>query len=100
MLTVMLACQCLIEPGDEVVLVSPYWPNIRTVVEVLGGRTVDVRLREGPERWWLDLDELTAACGPRTKAVYVNTPSNPTGWTMTHGGQRELLAFCRQRGSR
>jgi aspartate/methionine/tyrosine aminotransferase len=98
MLTVMLACQCLIEPGDDVVLVSPYWPNIRTVVEVLGGRTVDVRLREGPERWWLDLDELTAACGPRTKAVYVNTPSNPTGWTMTHGGQRELLAFCRQRG--
>lgn len=98
MLTVMLACQCLVEPGDEVVLVSPYWPNVRTVVEVLGGRAVDVRLTEGPGRWHLDLDAVRAACGPRTKAVYVNTPSNPTGWVMRADEQRELLDFCRRRG--
>jgi aspartate/methionine/tyrosine aminotransferase len=48
MLTVMLTGQCLIEPGDEVVLISPYWPNIRTVVEVLGGRTVDGGCARGP----------------------------------------------------
>ena len=47
MLTVMIAGQCLVRPGDEVVLVGPYWPNIRTVVEVLGGRAVEVRLHEG-----------------------------------------------------
>jgi aspartate aminotransferase len=98
MLTVMLTGQCLVEPGDEVVVVSPYWPNIRTVVEVLGGRVVDVRLREGPGRWWLDLDAVRAACGRRTKAVYVNSPSNPTGWIMTEAEQRALLGLCRERG--
>jgi aspartate/methionine/tyrosine aminotransferase len=98
MLTVMITCQCLVEPGDEVILVSPYWPNIRTVVEVLGGRTVDVRLQEGPERWWLDLDDVKRAITPKTKAVYVNTPSNPTGWVMSREEQVALLMLCRQRG--
>jgi aspartate aminotransferase len=98
MLTVMLTGQCLIEPGDEVVLVSPYWPNIRTVVEVLGGRTVDVRLREGLERWWLDLDAVAAACSRRTKAIYVNSPSNPTGWIMTEAEQQALLSLARKHG--
>ena len=98
MLTVMLTCQCLIEPGDEVVLVSPYWPNVRTAVEVLGGRTIDVRLQEGPERWWLDLDDVRDAITDRTKAVYVNTPSNPTGWVMSREEQVALLTICRERG--
>jgi aspartate aminotransferase len=98
MLTVMIACQCLLEAGDEVILVSPYWPNIRSVVEILGGRTVDVRLREGPERWWLDLDDVKRAITPKTKAVYVNTPSNPTGWVMSREEQVALLTLCRERG--
>lgn len=98
MLSVMITCQCLLEPGDEVILVSPYWPNIRTVVEVLGGRTVDVRLREGQERWWLDLDDIKRALTPKTKAIYVNTPSNPTGWVMTRDEQVALLTLCRAHG--
>lgn len=98
MLTVMLACQTLVNPGDEVVLVSPYWPNIRTVIEILGGRTVDVRLEEGPVRWHLDMAKIRAAVTPRTKAVYVNTPSNPTGWIMTREEQEDLLSFTRERG--
>ena len=98
MLAVQIACQCLVEQGDEVILVSPYWPNIRTVAELQGATTVDVRLREGPERWWLDMDEVAAAIGPRTKAVYVNTPANPTGWVMTGDEQAALLALCRRHG--
>lgn len=98
MLTVMLTGQCLIEPGDEVILVSPYWPNIRTVVEVLGGRTVDVRLREGPGRWSLDMEAVAAAIGRRTKAVYVNSPSNPTGWVMAEAEARALLGLARNHG--
>ncbi|HEX2527900.1 MAG TPA: pyridoxal phosphate-dependent aminotransferase [Geminicoccus sp.] len=98
MLTVMLACQCLVEPGDEVILVSPYWPNIRTVVQALGGGTVDVRLREGPRRWHLDMDDVKRAITHKTKAVYVNTPSNPTGWVMSREEQVALLTLCRARG--
>jgi aspartate/methionine/tyrosine aminotransferase len=98
MLSVMIASQCLLGPDDEIVLVSPYWPNIRTVAQVLGARGVDVRLREGPGRWHLDLDDVKRAVGPRTKAVYVNSPSNPTGWIMSVEEQTELLSFCRARG--
>lgn len=98
MLAVMIAGQCLLGQGDEAILISPYWPNIRTVTEILGAGHVDVRLREGPGRWWLDLDEVARAIGPRTKAVYVNSPSNPTGWIMTTEEQEALLALCRQHG--
>jgi aspartate aminotransferase len=98
MLSVMIACQCVVGPGDEVVLISPYWPNIRTVVQVLGGRPVDLRLREGPERWALDLDQLASAIGPRTRAIYVNSPSNPTGWIMSVDEQKALLDLCRRHG--
>ncbi|MCS6879105.1 MAG: pyridoxal phosphate-dependent aminotransferase [Geminicoccaceae bacterium] len=98
MLTVMMTCQCILRPGDEVILISPYWPNIRTVVEVLGGVPIDVRLEEGPERWHLDLGRVEAAIGPRTKAIYVNSPSNPTGWIMQPHEQRALLELCREHG--
>jgi aspartate/methionine/tyrosine aminotransferase len=98
MLCVMIAAQCLVEKDDEVVLIAPYWPNIRTVVQVLGGRPVEVRLEEGPERWWLDLDRVAAAIGPRTRAVYVNSPSNPTGWIASREELAALLDLSRRHG--
>lgn len=98
MLCVAIACQCLVEKDDEVVLIAPFWPNIRTVVEVLGGRPVEVRLEEGPERWWLDLDRVAAAISRRTKAIYVNSPANPTGWVATRDELEALLNLCRRHG--
>ena len=98
MLAVMVAAQCLLGRDDEAILIAPYWPNIRIVTQILGGRHVDVRLEEGPGRWWLDLDKVAAAITPRTKAVYVNSPANPTGWIMTEDEQRALLDLCRKHG--
>jgi aspartate/methionine/tyrosine aminotransferase len=98
MLAVVVAAQCVIEAGDEVILVSPYWPNIRTTIEIQGGRPVDIRLREGPDRWWLDLDDVARAITPRTKAIYVNSPSNPTGWVMSAEEQHAMLALARRHG--
>ena len=98
MLSVMIAGQCVLERGDEILLVSPYWPNIRTVAELLGAVPVEVRLEEGPGRWWLDIDRLAAAIGPKTRAVYVNSPSNPTGWVMSREEQAAVLDLCRRHG--
>ncbi len=98
MLAVMIAGQCVLEREAEVILISPYWPNIRTVVQILGARPVEVRLREGPQRWWLDVAELAASIGPRTKAIYVNSPSNPTGWVMSREEQKAVLELCRRHG--
>ena len=48
--------------------------------------------------WVLDLERLMAACDARTRAVFVNSPNNPTGWIMKRADQEALLAFTRSRG--
>ena len=98
MLTVLMALQCLAARGDEVVLIGPYWPNVRNACFAMGAANVDVRLIEGPDRWHLDLDAVRRAISPRTKAIYVNSPSNPTGWVMSLEEGRALLDLCRRHG--
>jgi aspartate/methionine/tyrosine aminotransferase len=98
MLTVVIALQCLVGRGDEVVLIGPYWPNVRNACTMMGAGHVDVRLIEGPDRWRLDLNAVAAAVTPRTKAIYVNSPSNPTGWVMSPAEQVALLDLCRRQG--
>ena len=98
MLTVVCAMQCLAARGDEVILIGPYWPNVRNVCTMMGARHVDVRLAESEGRWHLDLAAVAAAVTPRTRAIYVNSPSNPTGWVMTTAEQVALLELCRRHG--
>jgi aspartate aminotransferase len=99
MSAIMLACQCLVEPGDNVVIVSPVWPNINSAVEVLGGEARAVALEPTAEGGWrLDLERLMKACDAQTRAIFVNSPSNPTGWMMSREEAGALLAFTRRRG--
>jgi aspartate aminotransferase len=99
MLAVMHSVQCLVRSGDEVIVIAPMWPNIFQAIEVAGGvpRFVWLRRdRDGP--WRLDMDELIDAMNARTKAVFLASPSNPTGWVMSVAEQRALLDACRVRG--
>ena len=99
MLAIMMAVQFLVRSGDEVIVISPMWPNIFQAIQVVGGVPKFLRLKrvaDGP--WFLDMDELVSAMGPRTKAVFFASPSNPTGWIMSEHEQRQLLAACQQRG--
>ncbi len=98
MQAIMLSVQMLIEPGDEVVMLTPVWPNIFNAVAILGGRPVPVAMDFSAEGWSVDFDRLAAACGPRTKAIFVNTPSNPTGWMMPKADMRRLVDLVRARG--
>lgn len=98
MMAVVIACECLLEKDDEIILIGPYWPNIRSAAQIMGARHIDVRLAEGEARFSLDLAAIEAAITPSTKAVYVNSPSNPTGWIMTEAEGRALLDLCRARG--
>jgi aspartate/methionine/tyrosine aminotransferase len=95
---VMLAMQSLIDPGDEVVTTTPLWPNLPAVPEILSGVVRTVPLIADPDGWRLDLDRLLDACGERTRVILINSPNNPTGWTIEHQQMRELLAFARRRG--
>ena len=88
------------ETGDNVVIVSPIWPNIFQAAKVVGAEPRLVRLDEDWDkgRWSLDLDKLFAACDARTKAMFIASPGNPTGWMLTAAEQKTILDECRKRG--
>lgn len=99
MSAIMLTVQTLVGPGDNVVIVGPVWPNIVTSVEALGGEPRMVSLQPTPDgAWRLDLDRVFAACDERTRALFVNSPSNPTGWVMSRAEGEAILHFTRARG--
>ena len=94
----MLASQLLLDPGDRVVEVVPLWPNLQEIPRILGAEVVTVALRFSVSGWRLDLDELIQALKPGTKALYLNSPNNPTGWTVSREDQEAILAHCRRHG--
>jgi aspartate/methionine/tyrosine aminotransferase len=100
MMGVQIALQCTCEPGDNVVIIAPMWPNIFLAVRGAGAEPRFVKLKGGAngEPWTLDLDQLFAACDKRTKAIFFASPGNPTGWIMKVEEQRAILDFARKRG--
>jgi aspartate/methionine/tyrosine aminotransferase len=94
----MLASQLLVDPGDRVVEVVPLWPNLQEIPKILGARVTTVALRFSTAGWKLDLDRLIDALTPGTRALYLNSPNNPTGWVITTQEQRALLEHCRHHG--
>jgi aspartate/methionine/tyrosine aminotransferase len=94
----MIASQAVVGPGDRVVEVTPLWPNLVEIPKILGAAVATVALRFSPRGWTLDLDELLAALTPSTAALYVNSPNNPTGWTIEPAAQRAILHHCRRHG--
>ncbi len=94
----MLASQLLIDPGDRVVEVVPLWPNLQEIPKILGAQVACVPLEFSRAGWTLDLDRLLDELSPGTKALYLNSPNNPTGWTISPEAQREVLQRCRRHG--
>ena len=95
---IALAVQALTEPGDELIYLSPIWPNIISATELAGAHPKGVTLSFTEGRWTLDLDRLEAAITPKTRAIFVNTPSNPTGWTASKDDLTAILALARKHG--
>lgn len=100
MMGVEIALQCVCEPGDNVLIISPMWPNIFQAIRGIGAEPRFVRLDGGAngEPWSLDLQKLFDAADARSKAIFFASPSNPTGWIMSQDEQRAILAFARKRG--
>src|SRR5262249_55052848 len=86
----MLAVQMLVDAGDEVVAVTPVWPNLTAQPAILGANVRRVSLVPKEGQWTLDLDALRAAITPATKLLIVNAPNNPTGWTLTRDEQQAI----------
>lgn len=95
----MLAMQALIDPGDEVVAVTPVWPNLTAQPQIMSARLRCVSLQPRDGAWALDLPALLAAITPATRVLVVNSPNNPTGWTLSRAEQQAILDHCRQTGT-
>jgi aspartate/methionine/tyrosine aminotransferase len=95
----MLAVQALVDAGDEVVAVTPVWPNLVAQPEIMGARVRCVSLKPQDGAWVLDMDALLAAITPATRLLIVNSPNNPTGWTLTRDEQQQIAAHCRTTGT-
>lgn len=103
MAAIMLVSQALIGPGDRVVAVTPLWPNITSAPRLMGAQITRVPLafKRGKDDYWqwtLDVDQLLDTLTADTRALYLNSPNNPTGWTIDWEAQRAVLAKCRRYG--
>jgi aspartate/methionine/tyrosine aminotransferase len=89
----MLAVQMLVAAGDEVVAVTPVWPNLTAQPLIMGAQLRRVSLTPCRGAWTLD------AITPFTKLLILNAPNNPTGWTLSRAEQLAILAHCRKTGT-
>ncbi|PZU93053.1 MAG: aspartate aminotransferase [Chelatococcus sp.] len=98
MQSVQIVVRMIAGPGDEVVIPSPAWPNVPAAIGVGGAVPVNVPMDYVQGRFWLDLDRLAAAITPKTRAIAINSPANPTGWTATKDELAAILALARKHG--
>lgn len=98
MQAIKLSIEAVCKPGGEAVYLSPAWPNFAAAVGLAGATPVPVELDFTDGRWSLDIDRLKAAITRKTSAIFINSPSNPTGWTATEADLSAILDLARQHG--
>ncbi|MBN9438749.1 pyridoxal phosphate-dependent aminotransferase [Bosea sp. (in: a-proteobacteria)] len=98
MQSVQIAVRMIAGAGDEIVIPTPAWPNVAAALGVAGAATVSVAMDFHQGRFTLDLGKLEAAITPRTRALVINSPANPTGWTATRDELAAILAIARKHG--
>ncbi|MDQ0377785.1 pyridoxal phosphate-dependent aminotransferase [Amycolatopsis thermophila] len=92
------ALLALTEPGDEVVVIEPYYDSYAAAVAMAGATRRVVSLVEGADgRFALDLEALRAAVTPATRAILINSPHNPTGTVFTRDELSAVAELCRER---
>ncbi len=96
---IMQAVQAVLNPGDEVIVPVPAWPNLIEIIGILGGKVVPVPYRTlAGGGFALDLDDLFGAVTSKTRVIAINSPSNPTGWVMPKEQMLAVRDFARDKG--
>ena len=93
-----VAIRCLLDPGDEALLLTPAWPNASAIVQLCSAVPKEVPLLLHGTRYEIDFEALQAATSERTRLLVYTSPSNPLGWVATEEDQEQLLEFCRKQG--
>jgi aspartate/methionine/tyrosine aminotransferase len=91
-----LAIRCVIDPGDEALVLTPAWPNGSAIVRMFHGISREIAQPLCGKRYTIDFDALEANLTPRTRLLIYTSPSNPLGWTANDEEQTRLLEFARK----
>lgn len=91
----VLALLCTVNPGDEVIFFDPYFVMYPNFVSLAGGKSV---ILDTYPRFGIDVDQVARAITPRTKAIILNSPANPTGAVLPRATLRDLAHLARDRG--
>ena len=98
MQAIQLAVTCVASAGDEVIVPTPAWPNMAAAVQIRGAKAVSVPMTFTPAGWHLDLNRVISALSPKTRAIFLNSPCNPSGWVAGKDILKAVLDFARSRG--
>jgi len=94
---IQMVCQALVDDGDEVLIPQPDYPLWTASVALAGGRAVHYRCDE-EEHWWPDVTDIADRITPRTKAIVVINPNNPTGAVYPEHVLRDIVEVARKHG--
>ncbi len=93
-MAIFLAIRACVNPGDNVLIISPAFSVFASTVTVFGGEVRRVPLLRAKDGFVLDMDQVRASIDGRTRMLVVNSPSNPTGWVITRAEQEALWALA------
>ena len=93
-----MVCNTLLEPGDEVIVVSPGYRQVWGLAKNAGCRVKETQLRR-ENNWRLDVSELESLAGPKTKLISIVNPNNPTGSILSREEMARIVSICRQTGA-
>ena len=91
-----VSIRCVIDPGDEALVLTPNWPNGSAIVSLFGGYPREIPMLWENRRYEIDFDSLEKALTPKTRLLVYASPSNPLGWVAGPTEQQALLDFCRR----
>ncbi len=91
-----LAIRCVLDPGDEAIVLTPAWPNGSSNVAMANAKAIEIPQPLQGDRYTIDFTALEAAISPRTRLLIYTSPSNPLGWVATVAEQQKLLDFARR----
>ena len=91
-----VAIRCVLDPGDEAIILTPAWPNGSSIVSMVNATPVQIAQPLLGDRYGIDFERMEAAISPRTKLLIYTSPSNPLGWVATVADQQQLLDFARR----
>lgn len=94
-----VSIRCVLDPGDEAIVLTPAWPNGSANVQMANGVVRQIPHSLCGSRYEIDFDAIEAAISPRTRMLLYTSPSNPLGWVATERDQERLLELARKHGT-